>query len=41
MFLILDINTFIGRLLAHIPPSNFKIIRRFGIYYRNSNIKNP
>ena len=41
IFLTLDINTFIGRLLAHIPPSNFKMVRRFGIYSRNSNIKKP
>ena len=36
IFLTLDINTFIGRL-----PSNFKMVRRFGIYSRNSNIKKP
>ena len=41
IFLTLDITTFIGKLLTHIPPSNFKIVRRFNIYSRNSNIKKP
>lgn len=32
---------FIGRLLAHIPPKNFKMIRRFGLYSRIYKNKKP
>ena len=34
IFLTLPMTQFIGRLLAHIPPKNFKMIRRFGLYSR-------
>ncbi len=33
--LTLDVETFISKLLIHIPPKNFKMIKRFGIYSRN------
>lgn len=36
-YLTLSIENFIGRLLAHIPPKGFKMIRRFGIYSRRFN----
>ena len=37
----LDIETFLSKLIIHIPPKHFKMIRRFGIYSRNitSNLK--
>ena len=31
----LDIETFLSKLIIHIPPKHFKMIRRFGIYSRN------
>ncbi|WP_156286674.1 IS91 family transposase, partial [Oceanivirga salmonicida] len=34
-YLTLDIETFISKLLIHIPPKNFRMIHRFGIYSRN------
>ena len=39
--LTLPINEFIGRLVSHIPPKNFKMVRRYGLYARNikSNLK--
>ncbi|MGL6130850.1 MAG: transposase [Fusobacteriaceae bacterium] len=30
--MILRIDQFIGRLLAHISPEDFKMIKRFGLY---------
>ena len=40
--LTLDIETFLSKLIIHIPPKHFKMIKRFGIYSRNVNkeIKN-
>ena len=32
---------FIGKLLSHIPPKNFKLVRRFGLYSRRNKIKMP
>lgn len=39
--LTLSIIKFIGRLLSHIPPKHFKMIRRFGLYSRRSKNKIP
>jgi len=39
--LTLSINKFIGRLISHIPPKNFKMVRRFGLYSRRSKNKIP
>ncbi len=33
--LTLDVQTFLSKLIIHIPPKNFKMIKRFGIYARN------
>lgn len=33
--LTLDVETFLSKLIIHIPPKHFKMIRRFGIYSRN------
>ena len=33
--LTLDVETFLSKLIVHIPPKHFKVIRRFGIYSRN------
>lgn len=41
IFLTLPMTQFIGRLLAHIPPKNFKMIRRFGLYSRRYKNKKP
>ena len=40
--LTLDAETFLSKLIIHIPPKHFKMIRRFGIYSRNikSELKN-
>ena len=40
--LTLDVETFLSKLIVHIPPKHFKMIKRFGIYSRNVNkeIKN-
>lgn len=35
--LTLDIETFLSKLIIHIPPKHFKMIKRFGIYSRNVN----
>lgn len=40
-FLTLTIEKFIGRILSHIPPKNFKMVRRFGLYSRRSKNKIP
>ena len=40
-FLTLSISKFIGRILSHIPPQNFKMVRRFGLYSRRSKNKIP
>ena len=37
----LPISQFIGRLISHIPPKHFKMIRRFGLYARHTKIKYP
>ena len=37
MELTLDIETFFSKLIIHIPPKHFKMIKRFGIYSRNVN----
>ena len=31
----IDVEKFLSKLIIHIPPKNFKMIRRFGIYSRN------
>ncbi len=31
----LDTETFLSKLIIHIPPKHFKMIKRFGIYSRN------
>lgn len=41
IFLTLPMTQFIGRLLAHIPPKNFKMIRSFGYILEYIRIKNP
>lgn len=33
--LTLDVETFLSKLIIHIPPKHFKMIKRFGIYSRN------
>ena len=35
-FLILETKKFIGRLVSHIAPKNFKMIRRYGLYSRRA-----
>ena len=35
--LTLDVETFLSKLIIHIPPKHFKMIKRFGIYSRNIN----
>ena len=35
--LTLDVETFLSKLIIHIPPKHFKMIKRFGIYSRNVN----
>ena len=35
--LTLDVETFLSKLIIHIPPKHFKIIKHFGIYSRNVN----
>jgi len=32
---------FLGRILSHIPPKNFKMVRRFGLYSRRAKNKTP
>ncbi|MGL5988204.1 transposase [Cetobacterium sp.] len=41
IYLTLSIDQFIGRLLLHIPPKDFKMIRRFGLYSRRHKKKKP
>lgn len=41
IYLTLPIDQFIGRLLSHIPPEDFKMIRRFGLYSRRHKKKKP
>lgn len=41
IYLTLPMAQFIGRLLAHIPPENFKMIRRYGLYSRRHKNKKP
>ena len=31
----MEVEEFLSKLIIHIPPKNFKMIRRFGIYSRN------
>lgn len=40
-YLTLTIEKFIGRILSHIPPKNFKMVRRFGLYSRRTKNKIP
>lgn len=40
-FLTLSMGVFLGRVLSHIPPKNFKMVRRFGLYSRRSKNKIP
>lgn len=40
-YLTLTIDNFIGRIISHISPKNFKMVRRFGIYSRRSKNKIP
>ena len=40
-YLTLTIDNFIGRIISHISPKNFKMVRRFGIYSRRSKNKTP
>lgn len=35
----LDAETFLSKLIIHIPPKHFKMIKRFGIYSRNVKLK--
>lgn len=35
----MDVEKFLSKLIIHIPPKNFKTIRRFGIYSRNIKIE--
>ena len=35
--LTLDVETFLSKLIIHIPPKHFKMIKCFGIYSRNVN----
>ena len=35
----LTLEKFLGRILSHIPPKNFKMVRRFGLYSRRSKNK--
>ena len=37
--LTLSMEKFLGRILSHIPPKNFKMVRRFGLYSRRSKNK--
>jgi hypothetical protein len=37
----LSMKKFLGRILSHIPPKNFKMVRRFGLYSRRSKNKIP
>ena len=37
----LPMKKFLGRVLSHIPPKNFKMVRRFGLYSRRSKNKTP
>lgn len=37
----LTMETFLGRILSHIPPKNFKMVRRFGLYSRRTKNKIP
>lgn len=39
--LTLTMDIFLGRILSHIPPKNFKMVRRFGLYSRRSKNKIP
>lgn len=39
--LTLSMEDFLGRILSHIPPKNFKMVRRFGLYSRRSKNKMP
>lgn len=41
IYLTLSISQFIGRLLAHIPLEDFKMIRRYGLYSRRHKKKKP
>lgn len=38
-YLTLPMEKFIGRILSHIPPKNFKMVRRFGLYSRRTKNK--
>lgn len=40
-YLTLTVEKFIGRTLSHIPPKNFKMVRRFGLYSRRTKNKIP
>lgn len=41
LHLTLSMEEFLGKLLSHIPPKNFKMVRRFGLYSRRNKIKMP
>lgn len=41
LHLTLTMEEFLGKLLSHIPPKNFKLVRRFGLYSRRNKIKIP
>ena len=40
-YLTLTLEKFLGRILSHIPPKNFKMVRRFGLYSRRTKNKIP
>lgn len=40
-YMTLSLDKFIGRLLSHIPPKHFKMVRRFGLYSRKSKKRKP
>lgn len=40
-YITLTMEKFLGRILSHIPPRNFKMVRRFGLYSRRSKNKIP